>query len=82
MNRFHKISAIVCALLSSHVYGAPASLDGLIPVAFSQFRSNMPDEKASRIVHSMSAHLRQTLVDVAGCDAQARSRHLRRVHGL
>jgi hypothetical protein len=64
MNRFHKISAIVCALLSSHVYGAPASLDGLIPVAFSQFRSNMPDEKASRIVHSMSAHLRQTLVDV------------------
>jgi hypothetical protein len=64
MNRFHKISAIFCALLSSHVYGAPASLDGLIPVAFSQFRSSMPDEKASRIVHSMSAHLRKTLVDV------------------
>lgn len=41
-----------------------ASLDGLTPIAFTQFRSNMPDNKASRIAQSLSLHLRRTFVEV------------------
>ena len=47
-----------------------------------QVRAERAQLIAQRMNHHPPVENRQTLVDVAGCDAQARSRHLRRVHGL
>jgi hypothetical protein len=55
---------IILITTSSELRAQAVSLDGFVPVAFTNFVSSMPDEKASMVVESLTKNLRMTFIDV------------------
>jgi hypothetical protein len=51
-------------ITSSELRAQTAAAINASPVAFTTFRSSMPDEKAAPIIESMTRHLRSAIVDV------------------
>lgn len=51
-------------ITATRVVGQASSSEGFVPVAFTNFESSMPDEKASVVVESLTKNLRMTFIDV------------------
>ena len=61
---FMNITTLASLSVASLVSAAPVGSDAMSPVAFTSFKTNMPDAKSSVIMRSLSKHVGSALADV------------------